>query len=460
MPSIFSFHRSFLPHPSDGSMAEAEPQQSTYHPFPISAAVDNLPFDFRQASYLEITEQPLFNNVLSFVSNLFGSNTRSTNVVMKVEDDDPGLDCDYYGEGDKKEIPHAEIGLGWHTFDFFFNSSLIKMAALKQRIGQPVGTSCCAEFFSSLVLFADVLDQSPLLKLCEEATQAATAQKENRVSIWRFDTRDGSNYWERVSCRATRSIDTIVLEEATKKPLLDDLHWFVKNETKSFYAQHGIPYHRCYLFHGEPGMGKSSMIYTLAGHLKRNLCFLQMNHETSDETLRAAMQRLPSRAVVVLEDVDALFTNERKADGSVSKSALSFSGFLNSLDGAGAPQDVIIFMTSNHPERLDPAVMRHGRIDVKVPFKVPVKEVVEQYFLSFYPGANAAAAAFATIVGGRFAERKLSMAQLQHFFLACHRLQLGPESATEHVKDFVFDDFPQHYHQITTSPSPTVETIG
>merc|ERR1712118_271534 len=133
---------------------------------------------------------------------------------------------------------------------------------------------------------------------------------------------------------------------------------------------------------------------------------------------------------------------------------LSFSGFLNALDGASAPNDVVIFMTSNHPERLDPALMRHGRIDVKGPFKVPTQNVVEQYFLTFYPGADAAAATFATTVGGRLAERNMSMAQLQHFFLACHRLEFGPERATEYIKEFAFDYFPHHYHRITTIASP------
>merc|ERR1712110_1264112 len=97
-------------------------------------------------------------------------------------------------------------------------------------------------------------------------------------------------------------------------------------------------------------------------------------------------------------------------------------------------------LTTNHPDRLDPAVMRPGRIDMKMAFKTPSREVASKYFLTFYPGADAAAVSFGTAVGSRIAQRKISMAQLQHFFLACHRLEFGAEKAAAHIKDFAFEE--------------------
>jgi len=223
---------------------------------------------------------------------------------------------------------------------------------------------------------------------------------------------------------------------------MDDLDWFVKGDTKAFYAKHGIPYHRCYLFHGQPGTGKTSFICALAGHLERNLCFIQMDKWMTDDAFRKAMSQLPPLAMVVLEDVDALFTNHREAD--YNWSSLSFSGFLNSLDGLGAPDDVVIFMTSNHPERLDPAIMRPGRIDMKVEFKPPDRDVAKRYFLTFYPDAKSAAANFGASIGDRIAGRKISMAQLQHFFLACHRMQMGPDRAAEYITEFIFEEIESH----------------
>ena len=47
-------------------------------------------------------------------------------------------------------------------------------------------------------------------------------------------------------------------------------------------------------------------------------------------------------------------------------SRLSFSGFLNALDGVRSQEGQILFMTTNHKERLDPALLRPGRADVHV----------------------------------------------------------------------------------------------
>lgn len=333
-------------------------------------------------------------------------------------------------------MPTMDIGLGWHSFTFLYKKAEIPIIALLQRIGLPVGTGRGADFFSSLVLFVEGSDQEPLLKLCQESTKEATAQKENQVSLWRYDTQHG--FWMQMSRRWARPKESVVLEKSMRQPLMDDLNWFVKAETRAFYAKHGIPYHRCYLFHGQPGTGKSSYIYALAGHLERNLCFIQMDRRMTDDTFRKAMSQLPPLAMVVLEDVDALFTNHREADYNYS--SLSFSGFLNSLDGLGAPDDVVIFMTSNHPERLDPAIMRPGRIDMKIEFKPPDQDVATRYFLTFYPDAESAANKFGAAIGERVAERKISMAQLQHFFLACQRMQVGPDRAAEYIKEFSFEE--------------------
>jgi hypothetical protein len=406
----------------------------------------HLPFDLDKSVQLEIPsyDQPLFSYVLRFVSaRIKPARSIRACFPLHIADEEalmmPGKG---FGKGgnkkrkDEVKMPTAIIGLGWHSFTFSYKEAEVPIIALLQRTGLPVGTGRGPDFFSSLVLFVEGCDQDPLLKLCHQATQEATEQKENQVSLWRYDTQNG--FWMQMSRRWARNVDSIVLEESMRQPVMSDLDWFVKAETRAFYASHGIPYHRCYLFHGPPGTGKTSFIYALAGHLERNLCFLQMDRRMTDDTFRKAMSQLPPSAMVVLEDVDALFTSHREADYNFS--SLSFSGFLNSLDGLGAPDDVVIFMTSNHPERLDPAVMRPGRIDMKVEFKPPDQDVAISYFLTFYPDAKSAAVTFGAAIGEGMAQRKISMAQLQHFFLACHRMQMGPDRAAEYIKEFMAEE--------------------
>ena len=49
--------------------------------------------------------------------------------------------------------------------------------------------------------------------------------------------------------------------------------------------------------------------------------------------------------------------------GGAGRSNLTFSGLLNTLDGVASSEERIIFMTTNYLERLDPALMRPGRVD-------------------------------------------------------------------------------------------------
>src|SRR5690606_38276676 len=71
----------------------------------------------------------------------------------------------------------------------------------------------------------------------------------------------------------------------------------------------------------------------------------------------------PPRCVVVIEDVDRAFhARERTEDANKN---LTFSGLLNAIDGISAKEGRILVLTTNHPEVLDPALVRPGRVDRK-----------------------------------------------------------------------------------------------
>ena len=120
-----------------------------------------------------------------------------------------------------------------------------------------------------------------------------------------------------------------------------------------------------------PGCGKTSFVQVLASNLKLDICILNLAHkELTDNSLASHLRDAPENSLILLEDVDAIFTN--RSDPSVSSSTngksegVSFSGLLNALDGVAAQEGRIFFMTTNHIEKLDPALIRPGRCDVKV----------------------------------------------------------------------------------------------
>jgi chaperone BCS1 len=137
-----------------------------------------------------------------------------------------------------------------------------------------------------------------------------------------------------------------VLPSSTKDKIIEDLNKFLTVPTYTFYVEHGIPYKRSYLFYGEPGAGKTSLIQALAGKYKRNLCIMQptTSKNFNDDSLANAIKSAPRRSIIVLEDVDALFDKNRKCQ---TKLSITFSGLLNALDGIANPDGQIFIMTTN-----------------------------------------------------------------------------------------------------------------
>merc|ERR1712151_1430299 len=125
-------------------------------------------------------------------------------------------------------------------------------------------------------------------------------------------------------------------------------------------------------------------IQALAGKFGRNLCYLSPTHpELSDDSLKSAIERVPDNAIVVLEDVDALFGKNREK--KVQQSPLTFSGLLNALDGVGNHNGLVFVLTTNFKEQLDAALIRDGRVDLRVRFDYCTPDQMQKLFDNFYP---------------------------------------------------------------------------
>ena len=155
----------------------------------------------------------------------------------------------------------------------------------------------------------------------------------------------------------------------------------------------GIPYRRGYLLHGPPGSGKTSFIQALAASLGFDIYLVNLSlRGMADDKLTLLLSQAPSRSIILMEDVDSAFNKRVQVseDGYVVQplhavtasqykpranayslvspiryqSSITFSGFLNALDGVTSGEERIVFMTTNHIERLDAALIRPGRVDV------------------------------------------------------------------------------------------------
>jgi len=345
----------------------------------------------------------------------------------------------YAGEIDEESADRAgllpedsyvsTIGLGlfpfkWHGHDLY---------ALHQTVGQPVGTPGGADFYTNLVLFAPADSPGVLGQFCRELIASSELTRKGTVNV--FEWNAANMFWQMTATIPARPIESVVLPCATKDKLLADLQEFFGPETKHWYQEHGIPHKRGYLFHGAPGAGKTSLIQAIAGKFEYNICYVHLaNPRLTDDSLRTAVNQAPKRSVLVLEDVDALFGKHREK--LIKDSPLTFSGLLNSIDGIGKADGQIFILTTNHRERLSPALIRNGRADVHIHFTCATDEQISGMFRRFYPlSSEKTARDFVQALRSVLCGCEVTPAALQNFFIL-HRTSPALR-AIECVQDIV-----------------------
>ena len=226
--------------------------------------------------------------------------------------------------------------------------------------------------------------------------------------------------WMRYNKIPSRTLDTVYFDEKLKQKLRADITDFLKKEKD--YDEFGIPYKKNYLLTGIPGSGKTSIIKAMCKEIGYHLCIFSINHDTDNNTALSAFRDIPPKSVLLFEDIDCLF--EKRTGTQENKSTFTFSNLLNLLDGVFFRKGLISFITTNHPENLDHALLRQGRTDMIIhmnyPKKVDVKhlfrdmmrkedldaEEIERGFDRFYEHINNKTITMSGLVGFLFRYRK------------------------------------------------------
>lgn len=203
--------------------------------------------------------------------------------------------------------------------------------------------------------------------------------------------------------------------------------FFMNN--KRWYEEKGVPYTLGLLLHGVPGAGKTSCIKSIAKDTNRHILNIRLSQNTTVSQLnnlfyspqvsvvnngQTKVYDIPiDKRILVLEDVDCLSdvvlerkhavddakessgteTNDTNRYGQMmtpsqqtapcTNEVLNLSILLNILDGVLEQPGRIIIMTSNHPEKLDKALIRPGRIDVIVNFSYCKKHEIAEIVNAF-----------------------------------------------------------------------------
>lgn len=263
-----------------------------------------------------------------------------------------------------------------------------------------------------------------------------------KYALHRFktDSCGDGGWWAYEGMKNARAAETVILAEGRMESILRDVANFLLPATKKWYIEHGLSQRRSYLFYGPPGTGKTSTIRVLASTFRLNCCFLSMTDgKFSNQNLCDALGEIPPNALLVLEDVDALFNVDRKSDAP----SLTFSGLLNALDGVVSADGVITVLTTNHVDRLDRALIRGGRVDRRFLFAAPGSDEIVRMFQSYYAEASMEVAKrFADcILERKEGEEARAVSTLEQLFIV--NRELSAEKCVDGVDEFYESHFPQ-----------------
>jgi hypothetical protein len=159
------------------------------------------------------------------------------------------------------------------------------------------------------------------------------------------------------------SFDDLVLAGTMKDEIRDDFAAFLA--AKDEYARYGVPWKRGVLFLGPPGNGKTHCLRAAIRFLGVPCLYVQSlksRYESDDANIARVFDRAReiTPCCLVFEDLDAMLTPENR------------SVFLNELDGFASSSGLLTLATTNHPEKLDPAILeRPSRFDRKYTFALP-----------------------------------------------------------------------------------------
>lgn len=159
------------------------------------------------------------------------------------------------------------------------------------------------------------------------------------------------------------TFDNLTLPPGLKQEIQDDFAQFLSSQ--EIYERYRIPWKRGVLLIGPPGNGKTHTVKSLLNWLSVPCLYVKSfkaRYRTDQQNIQDVFERArqATPCILVMEDLDSLINDGNR------------SFFLNELDGFAVNTGIILLATTNHPDRLDPALVnRPSRFDRKYHFELP-----------------------------------------------------------------------------------------
>ncbi|KAF5463099.1 hypothetical protein F2P56_019042 [Juglans regia] len=221
----------------------------------------------------------------------------------------------------------------------------------------------------------DMVLTSYLPYIVKEAKSIKQERKTLRIFTTSYDSMYANlaDVWSGTNLDHPATFDTLAMDSEIKSFILRDLERFLKR--KDYYRKVGKAWKRGYLLYGPPGTGKSSLIAAMANYLNFDIYDLELTEIQHNSELRRLLIAMANRSILVVEDIDCTIELQDRSAESTGTSPIeprrkqvTLSGLLNFIDGlwSSCGDERIIIFTTNHKEKLDPALLRPGRMDVHI----------------------------------------------------------------------------------------------
>ena len=230
---------------------------------------------------------------------------------------------------------------------------------------------------------------------------------------------------------------------------------------EELYKKCGMTFKAGLLFYGEPGCGKTTTIKGILKYTNRNAIIIDLGKVKTCEELETIFRTRKINGKVftgkelcfILEDCDAfdskvikkrvnhdnngLIATAESNKSDVSKlmdkiattmcfpsdaDSLNLACLLNLLDGIVELNGIMIIMTTNHPEKIDPALIRPGRFDFKCEFKKASREIIKEMLKLKYNLTDLSLLKYSTDLGN-IKDYIMSPAQIQSICFKNERIE-------------------------------------
>jgi len=313
---------------------------------------------------------------------------------------------------DGEDVGYMGLGYGSYRYEYKPGVNFVIAYTQEQKV---VGTDDKPEKYSSLKILANSCKDFHDFYVDADRYVDANEKDDSKLHVYVMNK---YGEWLRYNKIPSRTLDTVYFDSKLKQRLRRDILDFIASEKE--YDEFGIPYKKNYLLTGIPGSGKTSMIKALCKEIGYNLCIFSINHDVDNNAALMAFRDTPDKSVLLMEDIDCLF---EKRTGTQDNKFFTFSNLLNLLDGVCYKKGLISFITTNHPENMDHALLRQGRTDMIIHMNYPKKadvfnlyrdmmrktgdaaDVVEKGFEAFYKHIQNKNIAMAGIVSFLFKYR-------------------------------------------------------